>query len=282
MSAQPPSARYADTPTRTVDAGGISYAYRALGPTGEVPVVFLVHLAANLDNWDPAVIDAVARKRHVITVDTRGVGATTGRVPGTVEEMADDAATFIRALGHDEVDVVGLSLGGMVAQALALTHPTVIRRLVLAGTGPRGGAGIDKVARVTFLDMLRAAVTRSDPKEFLFFHRDPAGRQAARAFLGRLGQRTENRDRAVSVAAFLTQLAAVRRWGRGTSVDLTRLRQPTMIVNGDDDRMVPTALSHDLHRRIPGSALLIYPHSGHTAMFQFPQRFAADLEEFLG
>ncbi|MFC7572556.1 alpha/beta fold hydrolase [Klenkia terrae] len=130
---------YALAPQRTVTADGVTFAYRELGPRGGVPVVFFVHLAATLDNWDPRIVNPVAAGRHVITFDNRGVGGSTGKVPGTVEEMAADAHTFLRALGHEQVDVFAFSLGGMVAQDLVVAHPELVRRLVLTGTGPRGG-----------------------------------------------------------------------------------------------------------------------------------------------
>ena len=177
---------YAAAPTRTITAGGVTYAYRELGPRGGIPVIFLVHLAANLDNWDPRIIDPIAQDHRVIAFDNRGVGASTGRVPSSVEAMADDAYTFIRALGFDRVDIFSFSLGGFVAQALVIKHPDLVRKLILTGTGPAGGKGIDKVAGVTYWDMLRAALTRSDPKEFLYFNRNATGKPAARAFVQRL------------------------------------------------------------------------------------------------
>ena len=273
---------YKDAPNRSVTAGGTTYAYRELGPVGGVPVVFFVHLAATLDNWDPRIVDPIAQRRHVITFDNRGVGGSTGAVPDTVEEMAEDAVTFIRALGHDQVDVFAFSLGGMVAQALVLEHPDLVRRLVLTGTGPRGGEDMDKVARTTYYDIVRAALTRSDPKEFLFFNRDATGKRAGKAFIRRLGERTTDRDRDISVSAFRTQLKAIRTYGRATAADLSAITQPTLIANGDHDRMVPSALSHDLHRRIKGSELTIFPDSGHGGIFQYHQEFAPAAVAFLG
>ena len=273
---------YSKAPTRTVTAGGVTYAYRELGPQGGIPVVFFVHLAATLDNWDPRIIDPIAQQQHVIAFDNRGVGASTGTVPDTIESMADDAYTFITALGFTTVDVFSFSLGGMVAQALVLKHPVLVRKLILTGTGPAGGDGIDKVAGTTYYDTLRATLTGKDPKEYLFFNRDDVGKRAARAFVERLNERTADRDAKISVQAFQTQLKAIKRWGRSTPADLSKITQPTLIANGDNDRMVPSVLSEDMHRRIAGSQLIIYPDSGHGGIFQYHNEFSAAATDFLG
>ncbi|WP_194827896.1 alpha/beta fold hydrolase [Nocardia sp. XZ_19_231] len=272
---------YKDAPTRTIAADGMTYAYRELGPKGGIPVVFFVHLAANLDNWDPRIIDPIAQQRHVIAFDNRGVGASTGRVPDSVETMADDAYTFITALGFDEIDVFAFSLGGFVAQELVLKHPALVRKLVLTGTGPKGGKGIDKVAGITYRDIVRATVSRSDPKEFLFFARNTVGKSAARAFIHRLAERTTDRDTPVTVTALRTQLTAIKKWGRCSPDNLAMITTPTLIANGDNDRMVPSVLSKDLHRRIPDSELIIYPDSGHGGIFQYHDEFAPAAIEFL-
>ncbi|MDR7159658.1 alpha/beta hydrolase [Arthrobacter sp. BE255] len=280
-SSQPVITSYAKAPARTVSAGGVSYAYRELGPKGGIPVIFFVHLAANLDNWDPRIIDPIAKNHHVIAFDNQGVGASTGQVPDSIEAMANDAYTFIKALGLDKIDVFSFSLGGMVAQALVLKHPGLVRKLVLTGTGPKGGKDMDKVAGTTYYDILRATLTRSDPKEFLFFNRDTAGKRAAKAFVKRLEERTADRDAPIKVKALQTQLQAIKKWGRGTPADLSTITQPTLIANGDNDRMVPSILSEDLHRRISGSEMIIYPDSGHGGIFQFHDKFAPVAAEFL-
>ncbi len=235
-----------------------------------------MHLAANMDNWDPAIVDPIAQHRHVIAFDNRGVGATSGSVPGTIEAMADDAYTFITALGLDTVDVLGFSMGAMVTQALVVKHPGLVRRLILTGSG------IDKVAGVTYYDMLRATFARKDPKVFLFFNRDDTGKSAADAFISRLESRTKNRDTPVSVKAFRTQLTAIKRWGRSAPQDLSVITQPTLIANGDNDRMVPSSLSEDLHRRIAGSKLVNYLNSGHGGIFQYHDDFVTAAIELLG
>jgi len=272
---------YAKAPARTVSAGGVTFAYRELGPKGGIPVVFFVHLAATLDNWDPRIVDPIAKNRHVITFDNRGVGASTGEVADSVEAMADDAYTFITAIGFDKIDVFSFSLGGMVAQALVVKHPDLVRKLVLTGTGPAGGKDIDKVAGITYWDILRATLTRSDPKEFLFFNRNATGKPAGKAFVKRLQERTVDRDAPATVKVLQTQLKAIKKWGRSAPADLSKLTQPTLIANGDNDRMVPSVLSNDLHRRLTGSELIIYPDSGHGGIFQFHEKFAPVAVEFL-
>ncbi|MFI5626273.1 alpha/beta fold hydrolase [Nocardioides sp. NPDC051685] len=272
---------YALAPTRTIDAGGVTYAYRELGPKGGIPVVFFVHLAATLDNWDPRIVDAIAQNRHVITFDNRGVGASTGDVPDSIEAMADDAYTFIKALGFDTIDVFSFSMGGMIAQDLVVKHPELVRKLVLTGTGPRGGKDMDKVVAVTYYDILRSILTRKDPKEFLFFNRNATGKPAARAFVNRLKERTIDRDKDISQKGFRAQLKAIQKYGRSAPSDLSTFTQPTLIANGDHDRMVPSVLSEDLHRRIKDSTLIIYPDSGHGGIFQFHEKFAPVAAEFL-
>lgn len=273
---------YVEAPTRTVAANGVTFVYRELGPQGGIPVVFFVHLAATLDYWDPRIVDAIAKDRHVITFDQRGVGASTGEVPDTIEAMAEDAYAFITALGFDTVDVFSFSLGGFIAQALIAAHPHLVRRLVLTGTGPKGGKDIDKVAGMTYRDILKATLTRSDPREFLFFNRDAVGKRAAKAYVERTtGSHTEVRDAPMKVKGFQTQLKAIKKYGRGTPHDLSKLTQPTLIANGDHDRMVPSVLSEDMHRRIKDSELIIYPNSGHGGIFQYHEDFAPIAAEFL-
>lgn len=286
MTADSPTHRpaitaYRDAPTRTITAGDVAFAYRELGPIGGVPVVFFTHLAGTLDNWDPRIVDTIAEEHHVIAFDQRGVGASSGTVPDTVEQMAEDAYTFIRALGFERIDVFAFSLGGFVAQTLVLRHPELVRSLVLTGTGPSGGAGIERVARTTYWDTLRATLARKDPKEFLFFNRNASGRLAAHAFLERLQERTVDRDAAMRIAGLQAQLKAIKRWARSAPQDLSTVTQRTLIANGDNDRMVPSELSADLHRRIDGSELVIYPDSGHGAIFQYHEEFAPLAARFL-
>jgi pimeloyl-ACP methyl ester carboxylesterase len=272
---------YADTPTRVLMAGGVQFAYRELGPKTGTPVVFLTHLAANLDNWDPRVVDGIAAKHHVITFDNRGVGGSTGKVPDTVEAMAHDAVTFIRALGFEQVDIFGFSMGGMIAQVIALEQPQLIRKLILTGTGPAGGEGIDKVTRISNLDLARALLTLRDPKTYLFFTRTTNGKRSAKEFLARLKERTDNRDKTMSLSGYRAQLKAIHRWGRQVPADLSVIGQPVLVANGEHDRMVPTKNTVDLDRRLPNSELVIYPDAGHGGIFQYHDEFLTRALAFL-
>ena len=267
--------------THTIEAGGVEFAYRQLGPSTGVPVVFLTHLAAVLDNWDPRVVDGIAANHRVITFNNRGVGASNGSTPTTIEQMASDAVTFIRALGFDQVDLFGFSMGGMIAQVIAHDQPQLVRKMIIAGTGPAGGEGIDKVTRISYLDIARGLLTRQDPKQFLFFTRTPNGRRAGKAFLARLEERTNDRDKAIAVGSFRAQLKAIHRWSRQTPADLASIHQPVLVMNGESDRMVPTKNTVDLDRRLPNSQLVIYPDAGHGGVFQFHEDFVKRVLEFL-
>jgi pimeloyl-ACP methyl ester carboxylesterase len=280
-TAAPSNTTWRNAPTQTLNAGGVKFAYRQLGPDTGVPVVLLTHLAAVLDNWDPRVVDGIAAKHRVIAFDNRGVGASSGSTPTTIKEMARDAVSFIRALGFDQVDLFGFSMGGMIAQVIAQEQPRLVRKMILAGTGPAGGEGIEKVTRITYLDIARGLLTRQDAKQFLFFTRTPNGRAAGKEFLARLEERTDDRDKAISVRSLRAQLKAIHRWGQQQPADLARIRQPVLVLNGESDRMVPTENTVDLDRRLPNSELVIYPDAGHGGVFQFHEDFVKRALEFL-
>jgi pimeloyl-ACP methyl ester carboxylesterase len=272
---------FRDAPTRTVSVGDFDVAYRELGPSTGVPVIFLTHLAAVLDNWDPRVVDGTAARHRVIVFDNRGVGASTGSTPKTIEAMAKDAVAVIRALGLEQVDLFGFSMGGMIAQVIAADEPQLVRKLILTGTGPAGGEGITNVTRLSHLDTLRGLLTLQDPKQFLFFTRTPAGRRAGKEFLARLKERTKGRDKAISIRSYLAQLEAIHRWGKQPPADLSVIYQPTLVANGESDRMVPTSNSFDLAWRLPNADLVVYPDAGHGGIFQFHTEFVAKANAFL-
>ncbi|MDX3452147.1 alpha/beta hydrolase [Streptomyces sp. ME02-8801-2C] len=275
-------ASYQNATTRSVSVGGDEFAYRELGPEDGVPLILLVHLAGVLDNWDPRVVDGLAAQRRVIAFDNRGVGASGGTTPDTIEGMARDAVQFIRALGFDQVDLLGLSMGGFVAQVVAAEEPRLIRKVILAGTGPAGGDGIDKVPALTIQATLKGALTRQDPKLSLFFTDTADGRRAGRDFLARLEERTHQRDKDIALPSLRAQLKAVKRWGRQAPSDLSAIRQPVLVANGENDRMVPSRNTLDLAARLPHSELVpLYPDAGHGGIFQYHDDFVARALEFL-
>lgn len=272
---------YIDTPTRSVDVNDTAFAYRDQGPRDGVPLIMLNHWAAALDNFDPRIVDGLSHKHRTIAIDYRGIGASGGTAPVTVDAMARDVIGLIRALGLEKVDLLGFSLGGFVAQDIVLKAPNLVRRLILTGTGPAGGKGIEQVGKVSWPLMLKGLLTLRDPKTYLFFTSTTNGRQAANAFLGRLKERKTNRDKGPTPAALLRQLKAIKAWGRQSPQALGNIRIPVLIANGDNDIMVPTQNSHDIARRIPNSQLIIYKDAGHGGIFQYHREFVATALTFL-
>lgn len=271
-----------NVPTQFISADGINFAYREYGQqNGGTPVIFLNHLAAVLDNWDPRMIDGIAAKHHVVVFDNRGVGASTGEPAKSIEQMADDAITFIQAKGFKQVDLFGFSMGGMISQEIVLKQPKLIRKMILSGTGPAGGTGISTVGRVSNWDLVRGMATRQDPKVYLFFTRTENGKAAAKAFVQRINERTENRDKEITLSAYRAQLKALKKWGSKKPADLSVIQQPVLVANGDHDRMVPTVNTYDLAKRLPNSSLIIYPDAGHGGIFQFHQDFVKQSLTFL-
>ncbi|MGH8389489.1 MAG: alpha/beta fold hydrolase [Pseudomonas sp.] len=266
---------------QSITANGVRFAYRDTGPATGVPLVLFNHWGAVLDNFDPAIIDGLAQTRRVITTDYRGIGGSGGTAPLTVGEMADDAIQLIQALGLETVDVLGFSLGGFVAQDIALKAPGLVRRLILTGTGPAGGTGIDKVGSVSWPLILKGLLTLRDPKFYLFFTSTPNGRRAASQYLQRLQARKRNRDKGPTPNAFLRQLKAITAWGKQAPQALGRLWTPTLIINGDNDIMVPSVNSLELAKRIPNAQLVIYEDAGHGGIFQHHADFVAKAQTFL-
>lgn len=272
---------HVNAPTLFLEVGGIRYAYRSLGSETGVPLIFLQHFRGGMDNWDPLLIDGLGRDRPVILFDNAGVGASTGDTPKTFEEMAEHVADFVYALGLPQVDVLGFSIGGFVAQALAISHPRLVRRMILAGTGPRGGVpGTD--ARVG------PAATRDVPiiDDFLllFFSPSAKSQAAGRAFWGRRHQRTVDVDPLSSPKTMHAQLAALAEWSLPKGelfADIKNITQPTLVINGNDDIMVPTINSFHLAQSIPNAYLIIYPDAGHGAQYQYPELFLVHAREFL-
>ncbi len=271
-------------PTRFVDAAGVRFAYRRFGRPGGVPLVLNMHFTGTMDHWDPLVTDGLAANREVILFDNAGVSSSSGKVPGSAEEMAANAAFFIEALGLSKVDVLGFSLGGMVSQALALLKPDLVRRLVLVGTGPRSGEGM-----ATLTPQAQAAFggQYDNPDEVwlkVFFTPSAASQAAGRTFLERFRLRESDRDPEVDEAAAAAQLAAIGKWGAPSIDPFTYLRaitQPTLVINGGHDVIVYSVNSLILQQNLPNAQLILYPDANHGAQYQYPALFVADVARFL-
>ena len=268
--------------TDSIDVGGTKFYYRKLGEDNSgVPVIFLNHLAATMDNCDPRIMDGLASQHQIICFDNRGVGATQGKTPTTVAEMAKDASAFIHALGFEKVDLVGFSLGGFISQEILLHEPQLVRKAIITGTGPAGGVGINKVTKITYLDILRGLFSFKDAKTYLFFNRNANGKRSAKEFLARLKERKENRDKKMKVGNFQRQLKTIHTWGLQTPQDLSVIKHPVLVANGDNDRMVPSSNTVDLSKRLPNSEVIIYKDAGHGGIFQYHKEFVKSALTFL-
>jgi len=276
--------RYADASTLRVTAdNAIEYAYRELGG-GDVPLVLLQHFRGNLDNWDPALVDALAADRRVVTFDNVGVGATTGQTPTTVEAMAHDAIAFIEALSLQRVDLLGFSIGSFVAQEIALIRPDLLRRVVLASSAPQGAAGMHGwVPEV--IGAVGAPETSPEGYLSVFFAPTDTSREAGQQAAGRIfGGRTTDRDEPTTWQTRQAQYDAVCAWGIPNSSLLERVNAidlPVFVANGDSDPMILPRYSHLLAGLLPDARLTIYPDSAHGFLFQHHSKFAADVHAFL-
>jgi pimeloyl-ACP methyl ester carboxylesterase len=277
---------YSELPNELVSgANGLDYAYRDTGggDQGAVPLVLLQHFRGNLDNWDPALVDALARIRRVVTFDNAGVGGSAGTTPGTIEQMARDALVFLTALELSQVDLLGFSIGSFVAQEIALARPAIVRRLVLASSAPQGAAGMHGWAPKVI-----SAIGTPDtaPEAYLdvFFAQSADSRQAGQDALKRMYARTEDRDATTSWATREAQYDAVCTWGipdHGKLQRVAAMSMPVLVANGDSDPMIPPHYSYLLAGLIPQAQVRIYPDAAHGFLFQHHARFADDVGAFL-
>jgi pimeloyl-ACP methyl ester carboxylesterase len=270
-------------PTQYAEGGGIRFAYRRFGSPGRPPLVFFQHFMGTLDDHDPALSDAFARDREVILFNNTGVASSSGIVPDTIEAMARDAITFTDALGLTTIDVVGHSMGGLVAQEVALARPDLVRRLVLAGTGPRGGEGIG--ARPAWVAELFARKYQRQEDMWLpiLFAPTRTSRAAGRAYIERIVARAD-RDTPVSDQSIAAQRAAIAVYGAAKDpsyANLKGLELPVLVVNGADDIIIPTINSYILQQFLPDAELILYPDAGHGAHFQYPGLFVRHARIFL-
>lgn len=275
-----PAETLLNAPTQLVDTGGARFAHRRLGPLSGVPLVMLQHFRGNMDNWDPAVVDGFAADRPVILLDNRGIGRSSGATPETVADMASDVMGFVEALGLTRVDVLGFSLGGMIAQQILFVRPALIRRAILVGTGGPGAAGM-------FRPEVTAASTEipSDAHSLLslFFQPGPASQAAGTRYLRRMLLR-QDREPVTTRQTIRAQLAAIRAWGEANGevfARLGRVEQPVLVVNGTHDIMIPSFNAYALSQQIPDAQLILYPDAGHGSLFQYPEWFVHDASRFL-
>src|ERR1700682_5918848 len=271
-------------PTQFVEANGIRFAYRRFGKAGGVPIVLNQHYTGTMDYWDPAVTDGLARDREVILFNTAGVSSSSGEVPTTFEQMGANAVVFIRALRLNKVDVLGFSIGGMVAQEITLQAPDLVRKLILVGTGPRGGEGMGSMTTVA----KRIFGAAYDPPEHLWlavlFSPSKAAQAAGKEFLKRKHLRQEGRDPEVNDKVSPAQVAAMDKWGvqKAGSYDyLKTIKQPTLVVNGSNDLIMPTVNSFIMQQNMPNAQLIIYPDSNHGSQDQYPELFVKYVPQFL-
>jgi pimeloyl-ACP methyl ester carboxylesterase len=275
---------YVTAPNKLVSAGnGVDYAYRDVGGGGPFPLVALQHFRGNLDSWDPALIDALASHRRVLTFDNRGVAASSGATPNTITEMAVDAIAFIEALDVAEVDLLGFSIGSFVAQEIALIRPAIVRKVVLASSAPEGAAGMFGWAADVIAAVGKPEVTAEDYLRVFFTDSRPS-RDTGMEVLGRLGLRTADRDHTAGWQTRLAQYDAVCAWGQPNHSQLQRLAafdKPAFVANGDSDPMILPHYSYLLAGLIPQAQVKIYRDAAHGFLFQHCAEFAADVVAFL-
>jgi pimeloyl-ACP methyl ester carboxylesterase len=269
-------------PTQFIEANGVRFAYRRFGRKDGVPLFLMQHFRGGMDHWDPLLTDGLGRGRPIVLFNNAGVASSSGETPTTIDAMADRAADFVCALGIAQLDVLGFSIGGFVAQAFTLRHSSLVRRLLLVGTGPRGGEPTrdPKVA-------LHAGASPAIGLEgflYLFFSPSERGQSAGRAFWERRHLRKEDVDPPSSAQTMAAQISAIAEWGqvRGQRfAELQGITQPTLVVNGKNDVMIPTINSFTLQQALPNAHLILYPDSGHGSQFQYPERFLSHAGAFL-
>ena len=267
-------------PTRYIEGRGILFAHRRLGPSTGTPLVLLQHFSGNIDAWDPAVVNALAADRPVIAFDNAGVGRSTGQTPDNVAAMARDAVNFINLLGLSEVDLLGFSLGGCVAQQIAAEQGGLVRKLILVGTAPKGG-------EEHLLAVLHDAFSQTappDPRLPLFFTKSAASQTAGLAFLKRTKVRTEDRDTDNGSAVTNPQATALITWCATPDPEQAILRaitQPALVVSGSHDTMLPADNAYAMFKALSNAQLVLYPDSSHGALFQYPELFVGHVRTFL-
>jgi pimeloyl-ACP methyl ester carboxylesterase len=271
-------------PNLFVELGALRYAYRRFGVRGGTPILFLQHFRGTMDSWDPAVIDAIAKYHEVILFDNAGVGGSTGAPSRTIAASAYHVAAFASALGLESVDIFGFSMGGFIAQQLALDRPSLVRRLILAGTGPEGGERIDWRFTQDVASHVGADNPGPEDLMYVFFAHTQTSQRAAREFVRRLGARTAEPDAPSTLQVREAQTAAIAAWGAPNGGDYSKLRhitQPALVVNGVYDIVVPAVNSWILAANLPNATLIVYPDAGHGSLYQYADSFTEQALRFL-
>ena len=277
--------KHETAPTRFVEASGISFAYRRFGDGEGLPLLFCQHFTGTMDNWDPLVTNTLAQGREVILFNNQGVGSSSGKTPDSVQAMSTDALVFVDALGLKHFDLLGFSIGGMIAQQMVLDRPKLVRRLILAGTGPEGGERIDLGLPPSSAVLPDASLSNFEKQLRLFFAPTETSQAAGRAYQERRGWRKSDVDPSViSSDVAKAQAIAIKSWGvpKGERyAKLKEIKQPALVFDGIDDVMIPTINSYILAQHLPDARLILYPDSGHGALFQYPDQFCAEAKLFL-
>jgi pimeloyl-ACP methyl ester carboxylesterase len=267
------------TNTKYIDVNGVTYAYRRFGKPSAVPVVGFQHFTGTLDNWDPIIVDGLAKEREVIIFDNTGVGNSTGTTPDNVADMTRDAVAFIEALGVKQTDVLGFSLGGFIAQQLGQFYPELVRKLIIVGAAPQGAKVLEG------FPALISRATEKEPAElflYIFFTETQESRNKGRATLQRLYSRTEDRVKETKQDAVLAQMKAITSWGTApVTIDLKSIKHPILIIQGSNDEMMDSYTSYQLFQQLPNAVLIYYPDAAHGSFYQYPERFVNQANDFL-
>ncbi|HEY7985975.1 MAG TPA: alpha/beta hydrolase [Methylophilaceae bacterium] len=267
-------------PTKYIEANGVKFSYRTLGPTSGTPLILLQHFTGTMDSWDPAVVNGLAKDRPVVVFNNRGVGNTSGTPSDNVAEMTSDAYAFITALGYKKVDLLGFSLGGFIAQELAVAHPDLVNKVILAGTSNQGGG--EHLLQVLGIAFSKTDI--ADPRESLFFSPSAESQQAARDFVKRAAVRTQDRDPSSGKAIADAQAKAIITWANTNDTGdrlLKAIQQPVLIVQGSNDTMLISKNSLTMFNTIKNAELVMYPDSNHGSIFQYHDSFVNTADHFL-
>jgi pimeloyl-ACP methyl ester carboxylesterase len=279
MAIQAHNLRYTEASTERIGVDGLFYAYRSVGDPADIPLVCLQHFTGTLDNWDPLVIDGLAQNKQVITIDNSGIGSSDGETPDNVQEMAATVVKIITALGINKCDLLGFSLGGFIAQTVAITNPQLFRKIILVGTAPPGTPALH-----SFPQLVGRAFAMEPTEGYLYIFATSSNksREKINATLARLMSRKTDRDKEISMTAVQAQTKALTRWGTDKiTLDLSKITHPVLIIQGSNDEMMNSASSLELYRQIPNAILTFYPDSSHGSFNQYPEIFVDQANSFL-